>query len=300
MDREDRAYDCAIVGGGPAGLMAAIYLGRYLRRTLLVDAGDSRAALIPRTRNYPAFPAGIRGRVLLSRLRQQLARYDVDCVLDEVATIAADASGFELRSATRAWRARYVLVATGVMDEGPPLATMRDALERGVLRACPVCDAYEARDARIAMLAGPGGGVAHARFLRHFGAQVTVHAWRRELEPGALSALADAGFEAVPVPVVALHPRSDGMTLELADGSRRDYDMAYTLAGARCRNQLARQLGARVTETGDLVVDAHQQTSVPGLYAAGDVVDALNQITVAVGQAAIAATDIHNALLRAQ
>src|SRR5689334_24113846 len=107
--------------------MAAIYLGRYLRRTLLVDAGDSRAALIPRTRNYPAFPAGIRGSVLLARLRRQLARYPVDCVSDEVVAIERDGEGFVLHGQHARWRARLVLLATGVLDAGPPLAEYRDA-----------------------------------------------------------------------------------------------------------------------------------------------------------------------------
>lgn len=288
-------HDCAIVGGGPAGLMAGIYLGRYLRSTVLVDAGESRAELIPRTRNYPAFPAGIRGSVLLRRLRRQLARYPVECASDEVLAIERDGDAFVLRGRAREWRARLVLLATGVLDAGPPLATMREALERGVLRACPVCDAYEARGRRIGMLGHGEGAVGHARFLRHFGADVTIHGWR---EPLANDVAGSDGFSVVSEPVVALHPVADGIELETADGRRHHYDVAYTLAGARCRNQLARQLGAALTESGDLVVDAHQRTSVAGLYAAGDVVDALNQITVAVGQAAIAATAMHNLLLR--
>jgi len=113
----------------------------------------------------------------------------------------------------------------------------------------------------------------------------------------ALAACGDAGFAVGAAPAVALLPRDDGIAVALADGTRCEYDVVYTLAGAKCRNQLARALGAGLTATGDLVVDAHQQTCVPGLYAAGDVVDALNQITVAVGQAAIAATAMHNALM---
>lgn len=290
-------FDCAIVGGGPAGLTAAIYLGRYLRRTLLVDAGESRAALIPCTRNFPGFPAGIRGTALLARLRRQLARYEVECVRGEVTQIVRDDSGFELRNATQAWRARCVLLATGVVDEGPSLWDMREALERGVLRACPVCDAYEARGRRIAMLAGSGDVAAHARFLAHYGAHVTVHGWRQALPPGLVTGCVDAGFAVASAPAVALLPRDDGIAVALADGTRCDYDVVYTLTGAKCRNHLARELGAGLTAAGDLVVDAHQQTCVTGLYAAGDVVDALNQITVAVGQAAIAATAMHNALL---
>jgi thioredoxin reductase (NADPH) len=297
--RQGELVDCAIVGGGPAGLTAAIYLARYLRRTLLIDAGDSRAALIPRTRNYPAFPAGIRGRVLLARLRRQLAGYDVDCERDEVVAIEGRTGDFTLRSATRTWRARLVLLATGVLDAGPPLATLRDALERGVLRACPVCDAYEARGKRIAMLGGTRVA-AHARFLRHFAPDVTVHGWLRPLSVEALAECAADGFVAAAAPAMELEPQAEGIVLALADGTRPRYDVVYTLTGARCRNDLARQLGARLTDAGDLVVDARQATSVPGLYAAGDVVVALNQITVAVGQAAIAATAMHNELLGAQ
>ena len=147
--------DCLIVGGGPAGLTAAIYLARFRRRAVLVDAGSSRAAWIPISHNHPGFPDGIAGEELLARMRAQAGRYGASILAGEIGRLERRADGFTATMADGSrLRARHVLLATGGEDQPPPmdLPTLGEAVGRGLLRYCPICDAYEARDRRIALV----------------------------------------------------------------------------------------------------------------------------------------------------
>src|SRR5689334_15832632 len=113
--------DCLVVGGGPAGLLAAVYLGRYRRRVKVIDAGASRAALIPASHNYPGF-AGIAGPELLQRLKAQACDYGADITRGEVTSLRTGSSGcFVAQCADREVRARHVLLATGLVDHSPPI-----------------------------------------------------------------------------------------------------------------------------------------------------------------------------------
>ena len=300
MSGED-VLDCLVVGAGPAGLVAATYLARFRRRIALVDAGESRARWIPTSHNCPGFPVGVSGERLLERLRAQAATYGVRPETGRVARLERAGAGFAAASDDgRAWRARCVILATGIVDRMPgtggDVAPWEPALDSGALRLCAVCDAYEASDERIAVLAPADDAIRHALFLRTFSRRVdAVRAVPGE--PGADCArLAEAaGVALLPAPV-AFSCDAGGCHMVFADGSERRYDTVYPVLGGVAQSELAIALGARCDEDGSLVTDAHQQTSVDGLYAIGDVVSALNQIAVAVGHAAIAATRIHNRL----
>src|ERR1051325_12069152 len=114
----DDEHDCLIIGGGPAGLTAAIYLARYRRDALLIDDGQSRAALIPESHNYPGFK-GIGGTELLGRLRDQLSRYGGRVENATVDGLSVGGEGFVAQAGRRTLRARKVLMATGLVDERP-------------------------------------------------------------------------------------------------------------------------------------------------------------------------------------
>jgi thioredoxin reductase (NADPH) len=311
-DRDDTVLDCLVVGAGPAGLTVATYLVRFLRRIAVVDAGRSRARWIPESHNCPGFPFGVAGPTLLQRLRQQAEGYGARITHGRVSTLLRDDDGFIARDeGGNAWRARTVVLASGIVDRLPPLAGGEDALEAaiadGALRLCAVCDGYEASDERLAVLAPVDDAIRHAAFLRTFSRRVEVV----PLDPRSLdgrapdnpspecAALARAARVPIRAPARGLrHDAGRGCAVELADGGECRYDSVYPVLGGVAQSQLAVALGARVDDNAELVVDAHQQTSVDGLYAIGDVVSALNQIAVAVGHAAIAASAIHNRLPR--
>jgi thioredoxin reductase (NADPH) len=299
----EEPLDCLVIGAGPAGLTAATYLARFRRRIALVSAGRSRAHYIPVSHNCPGFPFGIAGTELLGKLAEQAAHYGVDAIDARVDRLERDAGGFVAHARGRRWRAAYVLLATGVVDRLPAIDAIEDGIADAVVRICAVCDAYEASDNRIAVYGPPAGVVAHACFLRTYSQQVTAVL----SEPGAVSD-ADAaragelGIEVLPPPrAIALERDAHGRCVACVmrfDAREERFDTMYPVLGADAKAGLARALGAEVDDAGELVVDARLQTSVDGLYAAGDVVSALNQISVAVGHAAVAASAIHTRLPR--
>lgn len=272
--------DCLVIGAGPAGLVAATYLARFRRRIAVVDAGASRARWIPTSHNCPGFPLGVSGPALLQRLREQAETYGVVVTRGRIDALEHDGNGFVARDAQGDdWRAASVILATGIVDRLPAVeggdAPLEAAIDAGVLRLCAVCDGYEASDERIGVLGPSADADRHASFLRTFSRSV----------------------EAIPVESAAgLRCGDASCTVAFNDGSTREYDTLYPVLGSDSQSRLARDLGAKVDDEGALHTDAHLQTSVDGLYAIGDVVSALNQIAVAVGHAAIAATTIHNRL----
>jgi thioredoxin reductase (NADPH) len=166
--------DCLVIGGGPAGLLAATYLGRYRRRTCVIDAGDSRAALIPASHNYPGF-AGIEGKQLLHRLRDQAQRYGVDVGTDRVTKLRKEGDAFTATCASRGEvQSAFVVLATGLVDRCPPIHGQTNLRNCTAVRFCPICDAFEATDGRIGVIGDLQSGGKKALFLRTYSKDVTL------------------------------------------------------------------------------------------------------------------------------
>jgi thioredoxin reductase (NADPH) len=289
--------DCLIVGAGPAGLTAATYLARFHRRAAVVDAGRSRARWIPTSHNCPGFPFGVAGPALLEKLRAQAVGYGADIAQGRISKLERDGERFAACAddGTR-WTARYVILATGIVDQMPSMPGLEDAIAKNVIRMCAVCDAYEASDDRIAVYAPVDVAIRHAVFLRTFSRNVV--AVRSEAGEPSAECARMALQARVSVLPVARSLEHDGRccVFRLEDDSMHRFDTVYPVLGCHAQSDLATALGAQVDDNGELHVDAYQQTSVDGLFAIGDIVSALNQISVAVGHAAIAATAIHNRL----
>jgi thioredoxin reductase (NADPH) len=293
--------DCLVIGAGPGGLTAAVYLARYRRDFLVVDAGASRAGWIPVSHNLPAFPDGIPGPELLARMRAAAERHGARVEAGEVRRLERAGDGFAADLGGRTVTARRVLLATGVDDVQPELPDLEDAVRRGLVRVCPICDAYEARDRKVAIIGYGKCRVREALLLRTYTTDLTLLTLGRELElTGEERAeLREAGVRLVEEPVSAIAAEGDQVAAwRMSSGVEHRFDVLYTALGLRARSGLATALGAEHDSDGALVVDEHQRTSVPGLYAAGDVVRGLGQVSVATGQAAIAATAINNSLER--
>jgi len=292
--------EALIIGGGPAGLTAALYLARYRRNALVLDAGNGRCAWIPRSHNHPGFPDGIPGPELLQRIRDQAERYGAVLHHDSVEHLSRDPdSGLFTARGTdgRAWHTPHVLLATGVEDLEPDLPDLFDAVRRGLIRHCPICDAWEARGERIAVLGHGSHGAREALFLRDYSPHITLLTGGipAGLSAGEEAALAAAGIGVDTRPVRAVRRTGDRITaFTLGDGGDLSFDTLYSALGCRPRTGLAKALGLATAEDGRLRTDEHQQTDIPGLYAAGDITPGLNQIVRAMGQAATAATAIHN------
>jgi thioredoxin reductase (NADPH) len=294
-------YDVVLVGAGPAGLTAATYLGRFRRKVLILDGGSSRASWIPESHNTPGFPHGVDGDALLSRMGEQASLYGAERRSARAQTLVREADGFALSvdgapSDSATVRARFVLLATGVVDRLPDLENIETAIRTARVRICPICDAYEAIDQRIAVLGDGDLGAREAAFLTTYSPRVTL------LHLGPRSTLSDPsvlrahGIEVLPVDLPQMSVGAGPVVVKSANEEPRSFDCLYLALGCEMQSRLAVQWGAAHDDDSNLVVNSHQQTSIDGLYAAGDVVRGLNQIAVATAEAAIAATDIHKRL----
>lgn len=299
MDDAPAEIDCLVVGAGPAGLTAALYLRRFHRHIRLVDAGASRARLIDRSHNYPGFPEGIAGTALLQRLRHQLAAVDGEVETGDVQRLERHpAGGFAVQLDAQRCHARTVLLATGVVDAVPALPGIEAVQRRGRLRQCPICDGHEFRDCRIAVLGDGPHAEREAAFIAHYSARVLLQGLGEP--PAAAATRLPDGVRRSAAAVMAVAQQADGtVELHLRDGRCETVDVLYAALGSRPRSALAQGLGARLDARGAVLTDAHGASSVDGLYAAGDVVSALDQLAVAVGHGAITATAIHNRLAQA-
>lgn len=297
--------DCLIIGAGPAGLIAATYLARYRRKIKVIDAGSSRASLIPVSHNYPGFPDGINGKALLARLREQVQHYEVDVVQGRVERLERGEDGmFTAYYDKQALPAKTVILATGGVDIEPELPNVIDAVRQGYVRHCPICDGYEVIDQKVAIVGSGKKLMREALFIRHYTPHLTVFALGREheLSEEDRAALLEKNIEVIDEPIEEVFIEGGKIVaIKSRSGKAYQFDTLYSALGTKVRSELAQALGAEIDEDGDLLVDRKRlQTSVPGLYAAGDVVSGLSQISVAAGHAAIATTAIHHYLNKKQ
>ena len=289
--------DCLIIGGGPGGLTAALYLARFRRSCLVVDAGSSRASWIPRSHNYPGFPPGINGNDLLVRLREQASGYGARLEHGQVEHIEPHAEGFSVRYGDRSCVARRIILATGIEDTLPDMPDVEQAIAEGKVRLCAICDGYEVNGDNVAVYGEAECAIGHAVFLRTFSDRVTVVVHGEQDACDQAIALAEHyDIRLISDRVEALRPCEAGIELITCEGDVHHFDIIYPSLGARFRSDLALQLGVDCDECGGVRVDDHLQTSMRGLYAIGDVTMGLKQMSVAIGQAAQAATAVHNSL----
>ncbi|AZN38712.1 NAD(P)/FAD-dependent oxidoreductase [Paenibacillus albus] len=326
--------DCIIIGGGIAGLQAAIQLGRYAsHQVLVIDAGDGRSAICRSYRNLLGYPDGVSGMQLREAGMRQLAAYGIDVIRDTIAEATRTADGhFLLRGSgsgdtgiggATTYTARTLLIATGVMDRFTDYPGLRPCLGLTVY-VCPDCDGYEVKDRRTVVLGAGDVGASMALTLRAWtdrliyidqaevhalaDAAPEAHASRQHRPQQQLTSarlreqLEAAGIQHIEAGISALS--ADTTTggfqgVQLADGTTIEAERAFlAYGGNEVRSQLARQLGATLHENGHVWTDPRSKmTSIPGVWAAGDVAVHAEQVSIAMGEGAQAAIWIHKLLL---
>lgn len=294
-------FDAAIVGGGPAGLSASIFLARYLHSVVLIDSGDPRNWETRGINCFLGLP-GIKPAELRERGRQEARKYGVELVDDCVATARAlseDAFELTLRSGASC-RARRLLLAIGLKDVWPGIPGL-ERVYGETAHVCPDCDGYEARGRKTVVI-GTG--------RKAVGMALNLATWTREIiicTNGLPPDLDDAEYcrklDALNIPVITekvmrLNERRGALhCLELESGMELDADKLFFAIGQYPADDLGAQLGCRRDAGGHIIVDKHYHTSVPNVYAGGDIVPGSQLAIAAAADGAVAALAMHKSLL---
>ena len=298
MTQTSACHDVIIIGAGPAGLTAAMYLARYCRAILVLHDGQSRALRIPLTHNAPGFPEGISGPDLIERMTRHAAAYGATMEQLRVTDIERVAGGYRLSLEDGTTReSRAVVLASGIFlnQVDLPHPVHEAAIKAGVLRYCPVCDGYEHRDKRIGVVGCDSNGAAEALFLRQYSHDVTLMPLSHtELSPAQAREMSAAGVVIETGALLSLKPHADHIAVRLKGRKTLTFDVIYPALGSRPRAELAERLGIGLTKMGCVSSEGVGDSGFPGFFAAGDVVEGLDQISVAMGHGAQAATEAHN------
>lgn len=245
-----RPFDCLVIGGGPAGLTAAIYLARFRLSVLVVDGGESRASWIPVSHNHAGFPDGIAGSELLARMKTQAERYGARHMAGEVTSLTKEGDLFVAVAGALTLHARTVLLATGVVNRRPamPDDTHVQALARGLLRYCPICDGFEVTDRRVGVIGTAAGGLGEAEFLRSFTADVTLISPEgfHDLDAAQRRRVDRAAINLLDGPCLAFDLRDAAIAVALPGGNHA-FDAIYPALGSDMRCSLAVGLGSTLS-----------------------------------------------------
>jgi thioredoxin reductase len=282
--------DALIVGGGPAGLSAATWLGRYRRRTLVVDAGHHRNRAVESIHGVlgrdPVDPATFRRAAL-----EDLARYPhVSVRQGTVTTVEADGDSFRAEVDGVSLRASRLVLATGVRDVLPELDGIADHYGAGV-QHCPTCEGFEARDRPVVVLGWGAHVPAFAAELLDWASELTIvsHEAAVRIDDHQRARLADSDVEVIDERAVALvGPRGGLQAVRLASGREVAAEAVFFSIDHVPTTDLAVHLGCERTHEGVIAVDHEQATSVPGVYAAGDVTPGMQLVNVAIGEGTVA------------
>ncbi|HEY0368578.1 MAG TPA: NAD(P)/FAD-dependent oxidoreductase, partial [Chthoniobacterales bacterium] len=288
---DPRVREVIVIGGGIAGLSAAIYLGRAQRDTLVIDSGHSMAKWEPVVGNYLGFPDGVSGEDLLTFGKQQAEAHDVRFTSDEIREITPRDGELVLRGKSREYRAKRLLLATGIFHLPPEIPGVKECLGHSMF-FCKDCDGFRVREKRIAICGANDEAVEYALGMLLYSACVVI-ATNGEIPHW--SPQHSKWIEEYEIPVHeerivdVEHRDRKILALHLDNDQRVEIDNIFTTRGDIYHTELAQSLGAKLDEEGQIMVDDSMRTSVRDVYAAGCVTPANCQMIIAAGQGATAA-----------
>ncbi|RKN74175.1 NAD(P)/FAD-dependent oxidoreductase [Paenibacillus ginsengarvi] len=295
-------YDCIVVGGGIAGLQAAIQLGRYGHSALVADKGDGRSTLCRNYHNVLGWPEGISGTELRRLGRKQAEETGIRFVKDEIVQAERQGDTFALRGREGTYRATTVLLATGIVDRFPDLPGLIPCLGKTVY-VCPDCDGFEVRNRKTIVLGSGNTGAAMALTLADRTSELLlINHDQKAISPELAGQMRERGITVVAEAIREVLEENDGLFqgVRLAGGGDIWADRGFiAFGGNEVRSSLAEQLGAERHENGHIMTDARtKMTTVPNLWAAGDIGVHSEQVTIAMGEGCQAAIWMHKTLLR--
>jgi len=319
-------YDVAIVGGGPAGLTAALWLGRYLHRAVVIDSGDPRNWETRGVNGFPGHP-GITPAELRGKTRDECRQYGVELIDGFVVRVRKAGVDFELqfdpmrgtkahddhrgsgspraesdnslRAETRTLRAARLLLAFGLRDEWPKIPGLQQVYGSAA-HVCPDCDGYETRGKKVVVLASGRKAAGMALNLTTWTRDIVICTNGRDPD---LDADQCEKLDALNIPVLSagierVVPQGDWIySLELEGGMHLDCDHLFFALSQRPADDLGAQLGCERDDDGQIIVDEHHHTSVANVWAAGDITPGPQLAIVASAEGAVAALSIHKSLV---
>lgn len=292
-------WDAIVVGGGFAGMSAAIYLGRALRRVLVIDAQESAGMWEPDVQNFFGFPEGISGSELLKRAHEQARRFGAEILVDEIERAEKDPKGgFIVRGRHVQFHTQCLLLATGLYHLPPRIPGVNECIGKSLF-FCKDCDGYKVRDKAVVVSGHNNEAVEYALGLTLYSACVIIAtngdapSWDAEHESWAREYQIPIRREKI---AAIEHDRGALHTVAFADGTAIKTHYVFTTRGDLYYSQLAKMLGAELDPEGQVIVDRCQRTNIPGLYAAGCVTLANCQMIISAGHGAAAAQAINRAL----
>ncbi len=292
MANEDHC-EVLVVGGGPAGLSAALYLARYDRQVFLFDGGQGRSTWHQVNHNYLGFPGGVSAVRLRELGREQLGAFSQVTILEhKIETMRRDGDRFVAQGQAGEWRGSAVILCTGVVDHFPHFDGWEEYVGRSMFW-CITCDGYGCKDYRVVVVGNTNEAASTAMQLRRFTHKLTVLTNSDEY---LITSKFEERLKNARIPLI--HDKIDQVVgkdglfeaLYTKEGRCIELDQLFSQQGATPQTKLAQDLGVKLNAIGYIETDMEQKTNVPGVYAAGDVTRLYSQqVSTAVyegGQAA--------------
>ncbi|WP_141604037.1 NAD(P)/FAD-dependent oxidoreductase [Terrilactibacillus laevilacticus] len=294
-------YDCVIIGGGIAGLQAAIQLGRYKHRVMIIDSNDGRSTLCRSYHNVLGYPDGISGQELRNIGTEQAKSLGVEFLTDKAVKADKNEDYFEIQTETDSIiLGKCLLIATGVMDRIPHIPNMYSCLGISVY-ICPDCDGYEVKDKRTIVIGSGDVGANMALILTYWTKDlIYINHEQQKVKEDLMNKLYNKGIQYIESPVKEVVAEGSQLkSLILANGQKIAGEHAFVAFGGNdVKSDLAKQLGVEILENKHIVVNPRtKMTNVPGVWAAGDVVAHSEQVTIAMGDGSQSAIWIHKLLM---
>ena len=294
-----KIYDCLIIGGGPAGLSAAIYLARFMRSLLVIDKKQGRSTFAQVTENYLGFPKGIPAIEFRKLGQEQAERFGARFVKDEVVSATKKTDGtFRVKGEKETYYGRTLLLATGVTDLFPTFPHFKQYIGKS-LYWCITCDGYKTRDKRVVVVGHNDEAVVTClQFLNYTDKLMFVSNCAKqkcEISGEKYNRLKKANIPVYYGIIQKVQGKKGYMkAVILDDETKLEADFMFNQQGSVPNSKLAKQLGLKTNEQGYIRIELEQRTSLSGVYAAGDVTRYFShQVITAAHEGSMAAQAIN-------
>jgi thioredoxin reductase len=293
-----KEVDVIIIGGGPAGLNAAIVLGRCRRNVLLFDTGNQRNRYSHGIHNYLTRDDML-PQDFLQIARKEIRKYHVNMVNAEIVSARKrSAGGFEVVGKNGLkYHSKKILIATGLSDRLPQLEGFREFYGKSIFH-CPYCDGWEVRDKKIGLYAKNKNGFELALALTTWSNNITYYSdGRRSLDPAQVNAMRMYGIKLVTDKIAKLEGNNGKLrTIKMLNGDQYSCDALFFVNGYNMQSHIVESLGCNITKKKAVITNKFQQTNIPGLYVAGDAAKDMHFVVVAAAEGAKAGVIINKEL----